>query len=114
MNSVEIWVRAPAAKVLGWTLVHSVWEDALIAVVLAGALCVIRSSRARYAAACLAMLGMLAVFGLTFARLMPERIQGPATADIRPIVHGSDEQLLATKGPTQWRPADFLPWLAPF
>lgn len=114
MTLIEIWVRTPAAKALGWTLVHFVWEGALIALVLAGALCVLRSSRARYAAACLAMVSMLAGFGLTFAHLMPRRIQGAPAAGIRTTLHGSDEQSLATKATTQWRPTDFLPWLAPF
>ena len=73
MTILEIWPHAPVAKALGWTLVHFVWEGAATALVLAAALQLVRSSRARYGAACLAMLAMLAGFGLTFARFMPPR-----------------------------------------
>jgi len=87
MTFIETWVRTPAAMALGWTLVHFVWEGVLIGLVLAGALCVIRPSRARYAAACLAMLAMLATFGLTFAHLLPQRTNGMTAAVIRPMPH---------------------------
>jgi len=50
---VESWVQTPLAQAIGWTLVHSLWEGALVALVLAAALWALRSSRARYAAACL-------------------------------------------------------------
>ena len=71
MTPLDTWVQTPAARALGWTLVHFVWEGAAIALGLAAALRAVRSSRARYAAACLAMLGMLAAFGVTYARLIP-------------------------------------------
>ena len=35
MSLLEIWVHNPAAAALGWTLVHSLWEGALVALVLA-------------------------------------------------------------------------------
>jgi len=57
---IQTWVQTPLAQAIGWTLVHSLWEGALVALVLAAALWAFRSSRARYAAACLAMLAMLA------------------------------------------------------
>jgi GWxTD domain-containing protein len=114
MSFIESWLGTPGAMAIGWTLVHFVWEGALLALLLAGALCIIRSSRARYAAACLGMLTMLAAFGLTFAHLMPQPTQGAATAVIRPMVHGSDEQSLGTKSALSRSPTDFLPWLVPF
>ena len=44
---------------LGWTLVHFVWEGALIALVLALALPMVRqSAKARYALACVALLAL--------------------------------------------------------
>jgi bla regulator protein BlaR1 len=48
-------------EALGWTLLHFLWEGAGIAVLLAGALALLRNARAnvRYAASCGAMLLML-------------------------------------------------------
>ena len=31
MNLLETWVNTPAASALGWTLVHSLWEGAIVA-----------------------------------------------------------------------------------
>src|SRR5207247_3636978 len=105
----------PAARALGWTLVHFVWEGAAIALGLAAALRAVRSSRARYAAACLAMLGMLAAFGVTYARLIPTPANPArrATVETSGVSHGSVDWL-AAKGPAQRSATDFPPWLAPF
>ena len=46
-------------------LLHSVWEGALIGLALAVALCFARSARARYAAACIALVATLAAFAIT-------------------------------------------------
>jgi beta-lactamase regulating signal transducer with metallopeptidase domain len=72
MNLLETWVATPLAGALGWTLLHSLWQGALIAAALAVALGAMRSPRARYAAACAAMIMMLGGFGLTLVRLLPE------------------------------------------
>jgi GWxTD domain-containing protein len=110
---IETWVQTPLAQAIGWTLFHSLWEGALVALALAVAFCAIRSSRARYAAACLAMLVMLAGFGFTFARLMPRQRSHAAT-----IANTRGALLLAgleaPKSLVQPSAADFLPWLAPF
>src|SRR5664279_2306398 len=73
MTLLENWVAMPAAKALGWTLFHSLWEGAMVALVLAAVLWAVRPSHVRYAAACLAMLAMLAGFGLTFARALDQQ-----------------------------------------
>jgi GWxTD domain-containing protein len=113
MTPIETWVQTPVAQAIGWTLVHSLWEGGLVALVLAVALWAMRSSRARYAAACLAMLVMLAGFGFTFTRVMPRQPSHVAT-----IVNARGALLPAgaeePKGVVQRRAADFLPWLAPF
>src|SRR5580658_7997518 len=70
------WVQGAAATALGETLLHSLWEGAAAALALAILLSVVRSSRIRYAAACLAMLVMLTGFGATFYRLMPRHVSG--------------------------------------
>jgi GWxTD domain-containing protein len=113
MTGLEAWVQTPAAKALGWTLVHSVWEGAVLALGLAAALSVVRSSRARYAAACLALLGMLAAFCLTFALLMPQHaIRRVTTLEAHGIPLGSEQWLVAKKT-TQRSASDFPAWLAP-
>jgi len=71
MTLLDGWVRTPLATAAGWALLHSLWEGAVVAAALCGALLVIRSSRVRYAVACLALATMLAGFGVTFVRMMP-------------------------------------------
>ena len=58
---------------LGWTLLHSVWQFACIAVVLWAALTVLRrrSANVRYLVACLALLATLASSAVTF-HLVPD------------------------------------------
>src|SRR5271157_4777062 len=113
MTPIETWVQTPLAQAIGWTLVHSLWEGAVVALVLAAALLAIRSSRARYAAACLAMLAILAGFGFTFTRVMPrQRSRVVTVATVRGALLPA-----GFEGPNrvvQRRAADFLPWLAPF
>jgi len=111
---LENWVHTAAASALGWTLLHSVWEGALVALLLAGALLFLRSGRARYTAACLAMLALLLAFGLTFARVLPQqRIQPAPAAPILPPAPapGADS---ARRNSIRFDTADYLPWLAPF
>jgi GWxTD domain-containing protein len=59
------------ANALGWTLLHAIWEGALISLLLAAALCFVRSPRLRYVAACVALAATLGCFAVTLARLMP-------------------------------------------
>ena len=80
MRLLETWVETPLAGAVGWTLLHSLWEGAIIAAALAAVLMAVRSPRARYAAACVAMLVMLVAFGLTLVRVMPEGAHGVRTA----------------------------------
>src|SRR5437879_1145020 len=122
MSLLETWIKTPAAHALGWTVFHSLWLGAIIALALAAGLSALRSSRARYAAACVAMLGMLAGFGLTFARQMSQGratvlLEGAATANRRGIpavTNGLVEPWSMAESPAQRLAADVLPWLAPF
>ncbi len=59
-------------EAIGWTLLHSLWQGAIVALVLAATLLPLRSPRVRYAAASLAMLVILAGFVVTQQRHMPE------------------------------------------
>ena len=71
MTFLETFVETPWAAALGWTLVHSLWEGALIAAVLAIVMLATKSPRVRYAAACLAMLMILSALAVTFGRQLP-------------------------------------------
>lgn len=111
------WVQDPRIQALGWTLVHSLWQDLVIGLAAAGLLALLRSPRSRYAVAGLALLACLAVPALTLALVWPSGTplpQGPT---------GLPEPAFAwfLEAPGITRPAPFawsrwlapgLPWLA--
>ena len=112
MKLLETWVQTPLAGAVGWTVLHSLWEGALIAALLAAALLATRSPRIRYGAACVAMLVTLLACCLTFLHLMPEvaqnhrALQTPLPTGYRP--RGAD-----AAGPSNPLLAAIAPWLAP-
>jgi TonB family protein len=113
MMPLETWVETPLAGALGWALLHSLWEGALIAAALAAVLMATRSPRVRYAAASIALLLMLAGFGITLVRMMPEGTHAVHAA--RPFVFPpwrvapeADVPGAAISGL-----AALVPWLAP-
>lgn len=63
MNALESMLAHPFAQALGWALLHFIWQGVLVAIVLAGALAVLRGSTAnvRYGVSCAALLLMLAL-----------------------------------------------------
>lgn len=73
MTWLELWTQTPLAKALAWTLLHTLWEGAAAALLLAAALYALHSPRARYAAACMALLALLVGFTTTLARLWPAK-----------------------------------------
>jgi GWxTD domain-containing protein len=118
MNYLEAWAQAPVAKALGWSLIHFLWEGVLIALLLAAILfsCRRGSARLRYALCCLALLAMVAGFGLTIALSLPShRAVGPVPMPVRPIAL---DPLPVQSGPAAWSwqttLASCLPWVAPF
>ncbi len=114
MRVLEDWVATPAAAAAGWTVLHSLWEGLVIAATLAAALAALRSARARYAAACAAMLAMVGGFGLTLYKLMPEGARGVRGMDasVFPPWHtASGAGTLESSLPGL---AAAVPWLAPF
>ena len=60
MNSLAAFLPGPLVERLGWALLHFVWEGAVIAVMLAVALRVLRrrSAAARYRAGWIALVAM--------------------------------------------------------
>jgi GWxTD domain-containing protein len=114
MKFLQTWAGTSMAGAIGWTLFHSLWEGAIISAALAAALVVLRSPRARYAVACVAMLVMLGGFGLTLVRVMPEHAHdmqtvGPPAVRASNVPSGMDAA-------TRWNPslAAVVPWFAPF
>lgn len=98
---------------LGWTLVHFVWEGALVALLLAMAMWLAKrdSARTRYTAACFAMAVLAAAPALTFWLLGPDAAL--------PLLQGDNS------GGSAWTDGkaflyrenafgDLLPWLVRF
>jgi GWxTD domain-containing protein len=114
MNVLESFVASPLAGAIGWALLHSLWEGAVISGALGAALVALRSPRSRYIAACAAMLAMLAAFGFTLARMMPEGGHS-TTALIASALPAWN--VAAAKSPSiiwETRLALIVPYLAPF
>jgi GWxTD domain-containing protein len=114
MKLLEIWVHTPLAGALGWTLLHSLWEGILVSAALAAGLLATRSARTRYAMACVALVTMLAAFGVTFAYMMPEvtdraRRLGPPVLPVWNLQS-------SVNGQSPWKPelGTIVPWFAPF
>ena len=68
MTTLEQFVSPALLRALGWTLLHSLWQGALVAAVLAGALLLLRRQRAevRYAASVGALGTVVVLAGITF------------------------------------------------
>src|SRR5579864_4580570 len=113
MRLLETWVATPLAGAVGWTLLHSLWEGAIIAAVLAAALLATRSPRARYAAACVALLVMLGAFGFTLFRMMPEA-HGVRSVTMPPFPAWNVRTAMDSAAHTNSGLAAVAPWLAPF
>ena len=113
MTTLELWVQGSAAKALGWTLVHSLWEGAAVALTLAVVLGLTRSSRVRYWAACFAMIALLVGFGATYSRVMPRDAGVAPKAPIAVAVTLPADDVPISKTGTPWEFANLLPWLAP-
>jgi GWxTD domain-containing protein len=114
MRFLEAWVATPLAQALGWTLLHSLWEGAIVSACLGAALWALRSARARYATACVAMLVMLGGISLTFIRMMPERVHGLPGVETTALPPWNVPPELDAAGASGSRLALVVPWLAPF
>lgn len=85
MNSLEILFHQPVIIALGWTLLHFLWQGALIALLLGAANLLLRSASAslRHGASCVAMLLMVAAGITTFVWLSagsaPDSAASPGT-----------------------------------
>lgn len=122
---LETVLKQPFVQALGWALLHSVWQGALLALTTVCALRLMRgfSSQARYVAAILSLSLMLGAPVLTFSRLY-NSMRDDAPASSLPANLSAEEQ--AVKGKESLvkrsaisqsdaaagalRPADFAPF----
>ena len=86
-NWISTWSETPLVKALAWTLLHFLWEAALIALLLAALLylCRLSPARGRYAAACLALIAMPLSFGLTVTWELSAELSAPRMAHSGPL-----------------------------
>lgn len=113
MSLLKVFVESPLAGTIGWTLLHSLWQGAILSGALAVVLAAVRSARVRYASACAAMVLMLGAFSVTLATLMPEQTQvplhgGATGVQTATVVTGNDS------GSASPSLAPLVPWLTPF
>jgi len=111
MNVLTHWIQTPAARALGWTLFHFLWEGIAIAAILAVALVFLRGSRVRYGAACVALAAMLVACAGTFIRVMPDQ-PAPRPVPIKRLATAAAGNL-PPAAPKPFRAEDLLPWTAP-
>jgi TonB family protein len=115
MKPLENFIGSPLAGAIGWAVLHSLWEGAAIAALLAVVLVAVRSPRVRYAAAGVAMIAVVAGFGVTLVRMMPDatqifpRFRAPAFFAVVP------KAAMDGNMSPSWRSvlAAIAPWLAP-
>jgi len=113
MRLLELVVGAPISEALGWTLVHLLWEGAIIAAALAAFLALVRSPRIRYVAACVALIAVVASFTITLIHFLPEhgRVPGPLNKMALPF-GGRPSDAIGSYG--DFRSFEtFVPWIAP-
>jgi beta-lactamase regulating signal transducer with metallopeptidase domain len=82
MNAIETLLAKPIFQALGWTLIHFIWQGALIAVLYASVSVLLRrfTANVRYAAACGAMLLMLIAPAATMLSMSSVTDRSPAGA----------------------------------
>lgn len=70
MNWLENALSPALVRALGWTIVHSLWQGAVVGLALVGLLLVLRrhSAQVRYNVACVALATMLGLALVTFGR----------------------------------------------
>ena len=113
MNPLLQLVREPWAQALGWSLLHFLWQGALLGglawlllVLLRGA-----SAKARYAVACAALLLMVAAPVLTFLHLRAFSGAGPGPESVRLLMEDAASGPLPLSVRAQGALEPALPWL---
>src|SRR6185369_6553780 len=97
MNAIETLLDQPIFQALGWTLIHFIWQGALIALLYLSVSVLLRrwAANVRYAAACGAMLLMLIAPAVTMLSIDYSSDRAPAT-ELALELPQSDQVLAAT------------------
>lgn len=135
MNTFSAILEPGAVRQLGWTLVHFVWQGALLALVFAVLQIVLRgrSANARYLGGCCVLFFMLTAPVATFSLLARnessarqtqiEAAAGPAAAPVSANANAPTQPVVITSSRTRWEglgnwganPLEAsLPWLVAF
>lgn len=119
MSTLSIFEH-PDVRILGWTLLHFVWQGAVVALALAAANACLqrRSARTRYAAASAALLAMLSLPIVTFfvLRAASPAADGGTVVPVMAPRHQPVRMIDADLTPAPWprvqeTVATALPWL---
>lgn len=114
MNLLEAFVETPVAGMVGLTILHSLWQGAIVAAALGVMLLTAQSPRIRYAASCVAMVLIVVVCGLTLVRLLPDVAEGRQAVQAPFfLAWGLQPAIEAVNAPNRGL-AVIAPWLAPF
>ena len=84
--NVAVWIESPFCERLGWMLVHSLWQIALIAAGTAVLLAVFRTkARTRYAIAYAGLLLVAAGWSLSNPAIQPEEVAADEPVETEPV-----------------------------
>ncbi|GAB2768929.1 Zn-dependent protease with chaperone function [Hymenobacter luteus] len=94
MNWLEQLLPPALVRALGWTLVHSLWQGAVVALALAGLLLLLRrhSAEVRYRTAGLGLAVLLLLAGVTFGRYY---VAAPEEAAVAGYMAGDETAVLS-------------------
>jgi beta-lactamase regulating signal transducer with metallopeptidase domain len=97
-------------RVLGWCLLHFVWQGAVLALVLCALLARLRSPQARYASAVCALIAMMVAPLVTFAILKqsPESVRPFSIGGFAAIGNSMKEVQLRAAAPNEPQPFPFV------
>jgi len=104
MNTITHWIQSELATALGWALLHSLWQGAAIALILAAGLLLARrqSPKVRYGMSFFAMAALLLACIATFAWVYepaPEAAAPSSTQEATLLFNEAQEALPAGPGP---------------
>jgi GWxTD domain-containing protein len=114
MTHIEIWIQSPLALAMAKTLLHSLWQAALVAFALGVCLPFVHSARLRYVAGCAALVAVVALSTGTFVLVAPA---SAGRRTVQPVVY-PDFAVPALYSAAASRSQrfvfqDLLPWITP-
>lgn len=121
MTMPDLWsvLHAPLVELLGWTLLHFVWQGVLVAAVLAGALYLLHnhSPRVRYVVGCAALLGLLALpvgTGMVLSErvLSAESPSSPSVSSVEVRTEVPAMSLVPSVAPSPSAASSWRSWIA--